>query len=102
MRIGAEVARTVFLLEAGEPETRPFFRQIDFDQEEAFVIAMIKESKQFATQCQWFTTLVSKAATLPSIYRALQKVGAQQVKTIDMQQGQKQSRIVAWTFVVSS
>ena len=69
--------------------------------EEAFVIAMIKESKQFATQCQWFTTLVSKAATLPSVYRALQKIGAHQVKTMDMQQGQKQSRIVAWTFVVS-
>lgn len=69
--------------------------------EEAFVVAMIKESKQFATQCQWFTTLVSKASTLPSVYRALQKVGAQQVKTIDMQQGQKQSRIVAWTFVMS-
>lgn len=70
--------------------------------EEAFVIAMMKESKQVATQCRWFTTLVSKATTLPSVYRALQKVGAQQVKTIDMQQGQKQSRIVAWTFVVSS
>ncbi len=70
--------------------------------EEAFVLAMIKESKQFATQCQWFTTLVSKAANLPSVYRALQTVGAQQVKTIDMQQGQKQSRMVAWTFNVSS
>lgn len=70
--------------------------------EEAFIMAMIKESKQFATQCQWFTTLVSKAATLPSVYRVLQKVGTQQVKTIDMQQGQKQTRIVAWTFVVSS
>ena len=69
--------------------------------EEAFVIAMIKESKQFEIQCQWFTTLISKAATLPSVYRALQKVGVQQVKTMDMQQGQKQSRIVAWTFVVS-
>lgn len=70
--------------------------------EEAFVLAMIKESKQVATQCRWFTTLVSKATTLPSVYRVLQKVRARQVKTIDMQQGQKQSRIVAWTFIVSS
>jgi 23S rRNA (adenine1618-N6)-methyltransferase len=70
--------------------------------EEAFVMAMIKESKQFATQCQWFTTLVSKAATLPSVYRALKKIGTQQVKTIDMHQGQKHSRMVAWTFIVSS
>ncbi len=70
--------------------------------EQAFVIAMIKESKPFAKQCQWFTTLVSKATTLPSVYRTLKNVGAQEVRTIAMQQGQKQSRIVAWTFVVSS
>lgn len=66
--------------------------------EEAFVIKMINESKQFAKQCQWFTTLISKADNLPSVYRALKKVGAHAVKTIEMQQGQKQSRIVAWTF----
>lgn len=66
--------------------------------EEAFVIKMINESKQFAKQCQWFTTFISKADNLPSVYRALKKVGAHAVKTIEMQQGQKQSRIVAWTF----
>lgn len=66
--------------------------------EEAFVLTMIKESQQFAMQCTWFTTLVSKAATLPSVYRALKKVNARQVKTIEMAQGQKQSRIVAWTW----
>ena len=66
--------------------------------EEAFVIKMINESKQFAKQCQWFTTLISKADNLPSVYRALKKVSAHAVKTIEMQQAQKQSRIVAWTF----
>ena len=66
--------------------------------EEAFIINMINESQLFATQCIWFTTLVSKATTLPSVYRALKKVGARAVKTIEMQQGQKQSRIVAWTY----
>jgi 23S rRNA (adenine1618-N6)-methyltransferase len=70
--------------------------------EAAFVTAMMKESKQYATQCDWFTTLLSKAANLPSVYRTLQKVGARTVKTINMQQGQKQSRMVAWTFIVSS
>ena len=70
--------------------------------EAAFVTAMMKESKQFARQCQWFTTLVSKASTLPSVCHTLQKVGAQKVKTMDMQQGQKQSRIVAWTFIASA
>ena len=67
--------------------------------EEAFVTAMITESKQFAAQCLWFTTLVSKASTLPAVYRALDKVNARSVKTIAMAQGQKQSRIVAWTFI---
>jgi 23S rRNA (adenine1618-N6)-methyltransferase len=66
--------------------------------EETFIINMINESQLFATQCIWFTTLVSKATTLPSVYRALKKVGARAVKTIEMQQGQKQSRIVAWTY----
>jgi 23S rRNA (adenine1618-N6)-methyltransferase len=67
--------------------------------EEAFVTTMINESKQYATQCLWFTTLISKAANLPSVYRALKNVNALEVKTIDMTQGQKQSRIVAWTFL---
>lgn len=67
--------------------------------EEAFVTTMIKESKQFATQCVWFTTLISKAANLPGVYRALKKVNALEIKTIEMSQGQKKSRIVAWTFL---
>lgn len=67
--------------------------------EEAFVSTMINESKQFATHCLWFTTLISKAASLPSIYRTLKKVNALKVNTIEMAQGQKQSRIVAWTFL---
>ncbi|MDI1308520.1 MAG: 23S rRNA (adenine(1618)-N(6))-methyltransferase RlmF [Methylotenera sp.] len=67
--------------------------------EEAFVTGMINESKQFATQCLWFSTLISKAANLPSVYRALKNANALEVKTIEMTQGQKQSRIVAWTFL---
>jgi len=67
--------------------------------EEGFVTAMVNESRQYATQCLWFTTLVSKAASLPGVYRALKKVNAVEVNTIEMAQGQKQSRIVAWTFL---
>jgi 23S rRNA (adenine1618-N6)-methyltransferase len=67
--------------------------------EEAFVSRMITDSTHFANQCLWFTTLISKAASLPSVYRALKKANALQVKTIDMAQGQKKSRIVAWTFL---
>ncbi|WP_036300390.1 23S rRNA (adenine(1618)-N(6))-methyltransferase RlmF [Methylotenera sp. L2L1] len=70
--------------------------------EEAFVTAMINESQHYAKQCVWFTTLISKAANLPSVYRALKKVNALEVSTIEMSQGQKKSRIVAWTFLNAS
>lgn len=70
--------------------------------EEAFINTMVNESKQFANQCLWFTALISKASTLPSVYRALKKVNTLEVKTIEMAQGQKQSRIVAWTFLNAS
>ena len=66
--------------------------------EKAFINSMINESKQFSTQCFWFTTLVSVAANLPGYYKTLKKVDALQVKTIDMAQGNKKSRILAWTF----
>ena len=59
---------------------------------------MIRESKLFAKQCVWFTTLVSKATNLPLVYRELKKVQAVTVKTVEMAQGQKQSRFVAWSF----
>ncbi len=70
--------------------------------EQVFIRRMIQESVQFAPQCRWFTTLVSKAASLPCIYRALKQAGVADMKTIDMTQGQKRSRIVAWTFVEAS
>jgi 23S rRNA (adenine1618-N6)-methyltransferase len=66
--------------------------------EAAFLTTMISESKLFARQCVWFTTLVSKASNLPLVYRELKKVQAGTVKTVEMAQGQKQSRFVAWTF----
>jgi len=66
--------------------------------EEAFISAMIAESKRFSTQCLWFTSLVSRSATLPAVYRALRSVGAVRVKTVEMAQGQKKSRFVAWSF----
>ncbi|MDD2720083.1 MAG: 23S rRNA (adenine(1618)-N(6))-methyltransferase RlmF [Gallionella sp.] len=64
--------------------------------EQAFICRMIEESRQ-VNAC-WFTTLVSKSASLPAVYRALERAGVQEVRTIGMAQGQKQSRIVAWSF----
>jgi 23S rRNA (adenine1618-N6)-methyltransferase len=64
-----------------------------------FITQMIYESAKYPMQCLWFTTLVSKKDNLKSIYKTLGKVGATNIKTIDMAQGQKISRIVAWTFL---
>jgi 23S rRNA (adenine1618-N6)-methyltransferase len=64
-----------------------------------FITQMIYESVKYPLQCFWFTTLVSKKENLPNIYKTLSKVGAVVVKTIDMAQGQKISRIVVWTFL---
>ena len=65
----------------------------------AFVTQMIYESVKYASQVLWFTTLVSKKENLSSIYKTLKKVNAVSVKTIEMSQGQKNSRIVAWSFL---
>lgn len=69
--------------------------------EEQFVCQMAEESQFFGQQCFWFSTLVSKKTTLPVLLNALRKIGALNVKTIDMAQGQKESRFVAWTFLNS-
>ncbi len=66
--------------------------------EKAFIRQMIKESRLNSKKCKWFTTLVSKESSLPSIYKVLEKANPFEVKTIPMAQGQKKSRIVAWTF----
>ena len=64
----------------------------------AFVQQMILESIHFRTNCQWFTSLISKSAHLTQLYQTLREVGAADVRTIAMAQGQKKSRILAWTF----
>ena len=67
--------------------------------EEAFVCRMVEESARYHDSCMWFTTLISKSASLPGVYRAIKYAGALENQTIEMAQGQKKSRIVAWTFL---
>jgi 23S rRNA (adenine1618-N6)-methyltransferase len=67
--------------------------------EETFVRRMIEESTEIHNNCLWFTTLISKKTTLPGIYKLLKKVKAADVRTINMSQGQKTSRIAAWSFM---
>lgn len=67
--------------------------------EAQFVGNMIAQSREFAGSCLWFSTLISKESNLKSVYKALQKVGTAEVKTLPMGQGNKISRVVAWTFL---
>ena len=68
----------------------------------AFITQMIYESAKYPLQVLWFTTLVSKNSHLSSVYKTLNKVNVATIKTLDMAQGQKTSRIVAWTFLTDS
>ena len=67
--------------------------------EEGFISRMIAESAQISNTCLWFSTLVAKATNLPVVYRALKAAAVHDSRTIEVAQGQKKSRIVAWTYL---
>ncbi len=67
--------------------------------ERRFVGDMIRESKKFGKSCFWFSSLISKQSNLKAIQDYLGIAGTSEVKTIAMSQGNKASRIVAWTFL---
>lgn len=67
----------------------------------AFIQQMIEESREHAAQVLWFSCLVSKAGNLPLLHARLRQVGARQIRQVDMAQGQKQSRFLAWSFLDS-
>ena len=64
-----------------------------------FIQSMIKESKEFSTNCLCFSTLVSKKENLKPIEDTLRKVGVVDSKIIPITHGNKNSRVIAWTFL---
>lgn len=68
----------------------------------SFIQSMIKESQSFSKRCFWFTSLVSKSTNLPALTASLKHAKVHSYKTIQMQQGNKQSRFIAWTFLTPS
>ena len=64
-----------------------------------FIASMVEQSMEFAEQCLWFTSLVSKKDNLQPLSRILEKAKVANFKVIEMAQGQKTSRFVAWTYV---
>lgn len=63
-----------------------------------FVTKMIEQSIEFADQCLWFSSLVSKKDNLKPLFKALEKAKVADFKVVDMAQGQKISRFIAWTY----
>lgn len=92
----------------GEKVTKPvlnfsgsFNELVTKGGEPGFIQTMAFESQKFANSVLWFTTLVSKQSNLKGLYKTLQIVNAEQVKTISVGTGNKSGRIVAWTFLSS-
>lgn len=68
--------------------------------EMAFIKKMINESVEFSSQVLWFTSLVSKKDNLHQLTTLLKNLKVTEFKIIEMAQGQKISRILAWTFIL--
>ncbi len=66
--------------------------------EAAFVKNMAFESRDFAHQVLWFSTLISKKDNVRWLRKNLEKAGAKEAVIVEMSQGQKVSRFVAWSF----
>ena len=66
--------------------------------EKAFLHNYLYESSLYKEQFDWFTSLVSKKELIRDIKESLKKLGASEIKIINMEQGNKISRIIAWRF----
>lgn len=67
--------------------------------EEAFVQKMIHQSRPLGQHCLWFSCLISRIDSLPVIRQAIRRAGACDTRVLEMAQGQKVSRAVAWTYL---
>lgn len=67
--------------------------------ERKFILNMISESVAYQNQCLWFTSMVSKSESISYLADKIDSVSAYEAKIIEMSQGNKISRIIAWTFL---
>jgi len=75
-------------------------KELIFDGGEInFLQQLVKESKKFATNCFWFSTLVNKQSNQKGMVEFLKELGATQTKVIPMGMGNKSSQIITWTFL---
>ena len=67
--------------------------------EKRFIRDMIFKSKHYSNTCLWFTSLVSKESNLRDLEKTCKDVGAKDIEIIEMGQGNKKSRLIAWSFI---
>ena len=60
---------------------------------------MVDQRRAIAGQCLWFTSLVSKKDNVQTLYKILKKAKVANCDVVEMAQGQKTSRFIAWTFI---
>ena len=64
----------------------------------AFVKQMLKESQVFSKQVGWFTSLLSKKDSVPGLEKFAKHLGVSDWRVVNMSQGAKASRFIAWRF----
>lgn len=67
--------------------------------EAAFIRKMANESQAFGAQVLWFTTLISKKDNVRPMRKQLENLGVKAIRVIEMSQGQKVSRFMAWSYM---
>ncbi len=63
-----------------------------------FVNDMIIQSKKISSSCLWFSALISKHNNVKKVNASLKNAEAEEVVMLPMGQGNKTSRVIAWTF----
>lgn len=63
-----------------------------------FITNMICESRIYMDSCRWFTTLVSNEDNLKPLIKELSRNRVKEHRVIQMSQGNKKSRILAWRY----
>jgi 23S rRNA (adenine1618-N6)-methyltransferase len=63
-----------------------------------FILSMAEESILFKEQVYWFSSLISNVQNVSKIQKKLNQIGANAILVINMAQGNKISRFIAWNF----
>jgi len=64
-----------------------------------FIQRMMQQSVAVGHQVYWFSSLVSKKEHIAPLQATLKKLGVSAQQVVEMAQGNKQSRFIAWTFL---